>query len=165
MARKKLSAAEKAVIESMSDLVIVVGLDGNIEMANKACEGAFDRKFKDLVGKNISELVSGAKSIGPGEIGEFMSLFKEVIKKGSSVDVELNLPMKGGVVTPMSISVGTMKGTRGKPTHVIAVLRDIAARKRTEADLAHEHGLLRSLLDNTPDKIYFKDKEDICNGD
>ena len=37
--------------------------------------------------------------------------------------------------------------------------RDVAKQKKLEKELIHERSLLRNLLDNIPDSIYFKDKE------
>ena len=37
--------------------------------------------------------------------------------------------------------------------------RDVAKQKKLEKELIHERNLLRNLLDNIPDSIYFKDKE------
>ena len=39
------------------------------------------------------------------------------------------------------------------------VIRDISERKQAEIRLSREHELLRTLMDNIPDSIYFKDEE------
>jgi len=47
---------------------------------------------------------------------------------------------------------------RGK-LHSISIDRDITERKQAEQALTYERNLVKSLMDNTPDHIYFKDKE------
>lgn len=46
----------------------------------------------------------------------------------------------------------------GEP-HILNVTRDITEQKKIEDDLRREQFLLRALLDNLPDHIYFKDAE------
>ncbi len=47
----------------------------------------------------------------------------------------------------------------GKPLGSMGILQDITERKQAEAELAYERDLLRTLLDGSPDHIYFKDLE------
>ena len=47
---------------------------------------------------------------------------------------------------------GNIVGTFG-------VSRDVTALKETEAKLAYERDLLRTMLESSPDRIYFKDKQ------
>jgi PAS domain S-box-containing protein len=62
---------------------------------------------------------------------------------GSPIDVE---------VTSRSLP---FRGRRA----LLALVRDVTEQRRAEATLAHERHLLRALLENVPDKIYFKDAE------
>ena len=39
----------------------------------------------------------------------------------------------------------------------MSILRDVSGRKQAEAELAYERDLLQTLLENSPDQIYFKD--------
>jgi len=47
----------------------------------------------------------------------------------------------------------------GKPLHFIGVSWDVTERRRTEEDLERKGTLLDALMENLPDKIYFKDTE------
>jgi len=54
------------------------------------------------------------------------------------------------IKTPLYDPSGGVIGVQG-------IFWDVTARKRIEEDLAYERDLLRGLLDNIPDRIYFKD--------
>jgi PAS domain S-box-containing protein len=82
-----------------------------------------------------------------------------VLETGQVVDLEEERRDAGGkaqhfhvVKTPVFASDGTIAGTQG-------MFYEITARKQAEAELAYERDLLRTLLDNSPDQIYFKDLE------
>jgi PAS domain S-box-containing protein len=47
----------------------------------------------------------------------------------------------------------------GQPVGSMGILQDITERKQAEAELAYERDLLRTLLDHSPDYIYFKDSQ------
>ncbi len=48
---------------------------------------------------------------------------------------------------------------KGEVVGIAGINRDITERKKAEEWLAFERNLLRSLLDHTPDPVYFKDRE------
>ena len=47
----------------------------------------------------------------------------------------------------------------GNPIYLLGISEDITERKQAEAELARERDLLKTLLDNSPDQIYFKDEQ------
>jgi PAS domain S-box-containing protein len=50
-----------------------------------------------------------------------------------------------------------IKNEMGKVIGMVGISRDITERKQMEEALAHERDLLQALMDNIPDRIYFKD--------
>jgi PAS domain S-box-containing protein len=62
-----------------------------------------------------------------------------------------------GETFPADVLLTAMK-LDGKPV-LQAVVRDITKRKQIKAELTYERDLLRTLLDQSPDEIYFKDAQ------
>ncbi len=52
-----------------------------------------------------------------------------------------------------------LKDEQGKVTGIVCISSDITERKQADETLHHERNLLRTLIDNLPDLIFFKDTE------
>jgi PAS domain S-box-containing protein len=147
--RSKLAA----IVESSDDAIISRTLGGTITSWNKGAEVIFGYRADEIMGKPISiltpsdhivELAAILHRAGQGErITHFETV--RVRKDGSRIDVSLTM-------SPIRNAAGEVVGTAN-------IARDITERKRAEAALMEERHLLRTLLDNLPDVIYFKDRE------
>ncbi len=73
--------------------------------------------------------------------------------------VERNYRRKDGTIFPVLIENRMLRDHAGRVTGMRSTFQDITMRKRTEEALAKERNLLRALMDNIPDGIYFKDRE------
>jgi len=153
--------AEKAVIASELELrrvwegsfdgMRVVDGQGTILMVNEA--------YCTLIGKGREELVGKPFSIILVE-----SLQRQALEKhkqrfslgtiGPRAEKELELWDGRRVWFEGSNSYIEIEG---RPKRLLSVFRDITERKRTEASLAAERSLLRTLIDHLPDSIYVKD--------
>ena len=85
---------------------------------------------------------------------------QEIIRTGQPMTGKLEKETwPDGHVTWALTNKMALRNQDGQIIGTFGVSKDITALKRTEAELAYERDLLRSLLDNSPDSIYFKDRE------
>jgi two-component system cell cycle sensor histidine kinase/response regulator CckA len=66
---------------------------------------------------------------------------------------------KDGHVTWVSSTKMPLRDNTGKIVGIMGISRDITEHKQAEAELNYERSLWRTLLDNSPDHIYFKDTQ------
>jgi PAS domain S-box-containing protein len=85
---------------------------------------------------------------------------QEIIRTGQPIIAKEEREVwNDGHVTWASSTKLPMRDSSGRITGIMGITRDITERKQVEADLEHERDLWRTLLDNSPDKIYFKDTQ------
>ena len=65
----------------------------------------------------------------------------------------------GGKTIWVSATKVALRDQRGKIAGLVGVSRDVTKQHRIEEQLAHERDLLRTLMENSPDFIYFKDRD------
>jgi PAS domain S-box-containing protein len=80
-------------------------------------------------------------------------------KERALTNFEVRLRHKDQTPTWVLGSVNLIEGRDGNEPLIAGTLVDITKRKQAEQDLAQERELLRVLMDNIPDSIYFKDRE------
>ena len=122
-------------------------------------------KPEDFLGKKPDEIPDSPEAmLGKrqlqskyADIGE--DVHEEIMRTGKTVEMEEEYSDAGGrkqfvqvVRMPVFGADGTVVGTQG-------IQFDITERKRMEAELDYERGLLGMLLDNSPDHTYFKDTQ------
>jgi PAS domain S-box-containing protein len=119
-----------------------------------------------ILGKTAGELAA-AESAGPNakhpqEIQLTIrgaSHHVLIMKTGKPIEVEEAYPRVDGKMQYLRVLKSPVFDAGGKIAGSQGMLLDITVSKEAEAALAYERHLLRSLLDNSPDKIYFKDAQ------
>lgn len=123
-------------------------------------------KAEDLLGRNPVEAANLtpapgtriAGSINNREIaGRGVNHHLQIMQTGKPVEVEEVYHHTDGeaqylhvIKSPVTDSDGTIIGSQG-------MLFDVTERRHTEDELARERDLLRTLMNNSPDSIFFKD--------
>ena len=129
--------------------------NGFIVQVNKTEAEMLGYKTGELIGKSVFDLIpfeQREKAISryhtrfdnPDVVGRFER--KYICKNGSEID--------------LYIEDRILLDENGKPSGLLAALQDISDLKKTQDAMLFERNLLETLLNNIPDLIFFKDKED-----
>ena len=116
----------------------------------------------ELIGTQVTDLYNNSEDRDV--------LLSTLLKNGVIRDFEFKLKIKNNKYKYVSINASLVYGTENRPKYIAGAIRDItdqklaeeklvASRKRTSVILEKERILMNSLLDNLPDRIYFKDLE------
>ncbi len=121
-----------AVVDAMSDSVLVLNPDGKIISCNPAHLKMFRRSSADeLLGRNFSELRK--VFCDPDEdIPKMLRVFRSIVQNGISKPVEVRVRRADGDELTVSASVSLQRDAVGNPKNVIAILRDITPQKRLQ---------------------------------
>ena len=121
-----------AVIDAMSDALVVINLDGEIISCNPAHLRMIGHSSaNEIVGKRFSEL---SKSFCDPEedIPRLLGIFKGIIQNDFSEPVEVRVRRTDGKELTVSASASVQRDAMGNPLNVIAILRDITPQKRLQ---------------------------------
>ncbi len=141
-------------LESVANGVVITDVAGNIEWVNPAFTALTGYSKEESRGRNPRELVrSGLHD------RVFYKELWDTILAGQVWRGELINRRKDGSLYTEEQSITPVRNGAGKISHFIAIKQDISDRKRAEAALTQERNLLRTLIDNLPDRIYAKDAE------
>ena len=139
-------------IKSIGECVSITDMNDNILFVNDAFLATYRYAEHEILGKNISILRSPNNA--PDLIG---AIYRTARNEGWHGEM-LNRA-KDGREFPISLSTSIVRDDNGKAVALVGVASDITERKRAEEALTYERNLLRALMDNIPDHVYFKDND------
>ncbi|HEX9927175.1 MAG TPA: ATP-binding protein [Pyrinomonadaceae bacterium] len=128
-----------AIIESAEDAIISKTLEGIITSWNKSAQRIFGYTAEEIVGKSILTLI-------PPDMQHEEKLIIGKIKAGDRIEhYETIRVAKGGRLINISLTVSPIKALDGTIIGASKIVRDITARKQTEAKLKEQSEILETI--------------------
>jgi len=131
--------------------IVIEDEHGVILQANKAYCASTGYSEAELVGQSIAMLATTTPMLA-------IKKNIEKILKGDVLEHEVENIGKKGIKRIFELHETKITLSGGKPG-ILVIANDISERKNSEKKLQQEGDLLRNLMNNIPDTIYFKDKE------
>ncbi|MCJ7663194.1 MAG: PAS domain S-box protein [Desulfobacterales bacterium] len=133
----------KTIFDEIRYGIALLDLTGKVTSINKRITEFSGYAEKDVVGKRLKRL----KMFPPQNIPPMLTAFAQVMSGQLLSPYEVELYTKTGEKRIVEID-GTLLGKGGKTERVIAVMRDVTARKQAEGALRESEKRYRTLVDN-----------------
>lgn len=137
-------------LKSISETVCITDMMENIIFVNNAFNNTFGYNKEEVIGKHIS-LIRSDKNIS-NVINQILPATLKGGWKG-----ELISRKKSGEEFLISLSTSVIKNDENIPIALISVAVDITDRKKFENELQQSRQMLQLILDNVPQRIFWKD--------
>ena len=158
--RKHSEAAQKnsevlyhSLVESLPLQILRKDLSGRILFANQRFCGGAGKIRADIEGKSDLDLFP------PTLAARHREVEARVIASGLPVETVEEHPGPNGQPRFVQVITAPVCDGAGQVTGLLGIFSDITDKHHAEEALEHERFLLRTLMDNLPDRIYFKDRE------
>ena len=130
--RAVLESAEKirSIFDTVVDGLVVADLNGNVLDINDAMVHMAEFQSKeDLIGKTIIQFIRQE------DIKNALDDFKQLIRNKKLQNLNYIFVTKNGKEIPVEVSAALLKGTNGKTTGIVGVIKDISERRNLEVQL------------------------------
>ncbi len=153
-AEKRLAEQERrirTILDSEPECVKLIAPDGSLlEMNPAGLEMIEVDRLDAVVGQKVLGIVH------PKYRAAFQELH-EAVCRGESRTLQFQIVGMKGTTRWLETHACPLRNAENEIIAHLGVTRDISVQKQGEAQLAYERHLLRTLMENCPDQIYFKD--------
>lgn len=139
------------LFDQTHDAVFMIGLDGRMMHVNPRAVQLTGYSMDELLTMTINDL-SAEPMDGP-------NVLAKLVRGEKLPPFERRIQTKTGEIFPAEVTAELVRGARGAPWYVQAILRDITVRKQAEKMLRDSEALLRQIIDLAPIHIFAKDAE------
>ena len=156
VAEKRLRESEllyHSLVENLPQNIFRKDAEGRFTFVNDGFCRELGKTREEIVGKTDSDLFPKALAEKYQKDDQALMASKEPYE---TVEAHY-VPGQGKIY--VQVVKNPLFDTQGNIAGLQGIFWDVTERKRIEEQLAFERDLLRALLDNVPDRIYFKDTE------
>ncbi len=147
----------ESVVTNTNDAIIITGAEPFNEPGPKILY--VNEAFCRMTGYTAEEVIGQSSRLlqGPKTNQSELKRLGDALSKWQSCAVTIINYKKNGEEFWVNITVNAVADTNGLYTHWVAIQRDVTENKLAEQKLKSERNFLRTLIDNLPDTIYYKD--------
>jgi len=144
----------RITVDSANDAIILINNNEKITFWNKSAEKIFGYTKKEIINKNIHDLITPVKYRETAH--KAFAVFKQT-GKGNALNktIELEGIKKNNEIFPIELSLSAIK-IKNK-LNAIGIIRDISKRKRNELKLKEIYKQKEILINNIPAAVFYKD--------
>jgi len=147
----------RSLIEQLPVGIFRKDAEGRYILANAYFCNLRDKNPGDILGKTPKELAANNTENEVRLLMEGAQHHEEIMQTGKSLEVEEEYSRPNGEKVWMRVIKSAAFDANGIIVGSQGFMVDVTQRKRAEAQLSYEQSLLRALMENSPDLIYFKD--------
>jgi PAS domain S-box-containing protein len=158
--RKRSEAALKdseilyhSLVESLPLQILRKDLQGRFTFANQRFCAGLGKTPAEILGRTAQDLYM------PALAAQHQQTDAPVLTQGVTVETVEEHPAADGRKRSIEVIKAPVRDQAGKVVGLLGICWDVTDKRHAEEQLEHERFLLRTLMDNLPDRIYFKDVE------
>jgi len=120
-------ARYRTLFESANDIVVTLGLDGHIISINPVVRDILGYEPQEMIGRQLSDFVSAE------QIAMQQQMLQRKLDGASSTQYDLQMSAKDGTARILGVNSRLVFDSKGTPSMIHSVARDVTERKEAEA--------------------------------
>lgn len=148
-ALRKSERENRAVINSVSDVIFETDETGKIVFLNETWKRITHAEVADTVGQSLFQLIDPADQLKQKE------MFEELVRgERQAYRIETRLAVGHDSYKPVEIAFSMLRMAEDKTIRVVGTITDIEKRRRAEAAMRQAEQRFRSIVENSVSGIY-----------